>query len=98
MFVPDRKHIYVPPRPATGIALLLYFADIRTSQERHLWASTACYGDRFTFLYLADVRTSQETHLWASTACYGDSLTFFCVVDIRSSKNAPMGHHCVLRG
>jgi hypothetical protein len=52
----QETHLW-PPRPATGIALLLYLADIRTSQETHLWASTACYGDTFTFLYLDDVRT-----------------------------------------
>jgi hypothetical protein len=41
----------------------LYVDDVRTSQESHLWASTACYGDSFNLLYINDVRTSQETHL-----------------------------------
>jgi hypothetical protein len=37
------------PRPVTGIALLfLYVDDVRTSQETHLRASTACYSDGFT--------------------------------------------------
>jgi hypothetical protein len=29
----------------------LYVNDVRTSQEIHLWASTACYGHTFT-LYM----------------------------------------------
>jgi hypothetical protein len=41
-----------------------------------LRASTACYGDRYTFLYVDDVRTSQETHLRGSTAFYGDRFTY----------------------
>jgi hypothetical protein len=28
---------------------LLYIDDVRTSQETHLWVSTACYGFSFTF-------------------------------------------------
>jgi hypothetical protein len=40
--------------------------------RKHLWISTAVYGDRFTFLYADGVRTSLKTHSWASTACYGD--------------------------
>jgi hypothetical protein len=28
----------------------LYVDDVRTSQETHPYASTACYGDTFTFL------------------------------------------------
>jgi hypothetical protein len=28
----------------------LYVDDIRTSQETHIWASAACYGDSFTIL------------------------------------------------
>jgi hypothetical protein len=35
-----------------------YIDDVRTSRETHLWVSTACYGDCFTFLYVDDVRTS----------------------------------------
>jgi hypothetical protein len=27
-------------------------------QRKHLWASTACYGDRFNFLYVDDIRAS----------------------------------------
>jgi hypothetical protein len=31
--------------------------------RKHLWAYTACYGDRFTFVYADDVRTSQKTSI-----------------------------------
>jgi hypothetical protein len=62
MFVPHRKHTYGPTRLVTETALLyLYVDNVRTSQEIHLWVSTACYGDSTTFLYVDDVRTSQET-------------------------------------
>jgi hypothetical protein len=56
------------------MALLFYMKDdVRTSQEAHLLASTACYGDNSLFLYVDDVHTSQETQLWVTTACYRDS-------------------------
>jgi hypothetical protein len=55
---------------------VLYVDDVRASQETHIGASTACYGDSFTVLYVDDVRASQETHIGASTACYGGSLFF----------------------
>jgi hypothetical protein len=42
----------------------LRLGNVRTSQETHLWASTAWCGDRFTFLYVGDVHTPQDTHLW----------------------------------
>jgi hypothetical protein len=51
-----------------------------------LWASTACYGDSFTFLYVDDVRTSQEAR--ASTVSYGDSFTFLYVDDVCTSQEA----------
>jgi hypothetical protein len=73
--MPHTKHTYGSPRPVTELALLFYVDDIRTSQETHVWASTACYGDSFNFLYVDDVCTSQETRLWSSTACHGDSFT-----------------------
>jgi hypothetical protein len=57
---------------------LLYVDEVRTSQDRTLWVSTACYGGSFTLLYVDDVRTSQDTHPWTSTACYGDSFTVIC--------------------
>jgi hypothetical protein len=38
----------MPPQPVTVIALLLYVDYVRTSQETY--ASTACYGDSFTFI------------------------------------------------
>jgi hypothetical protein len=50
--------------------------DVRTSHEKHLWASAACYEDSFTILNADDIYTSQETHRRASTACYGDSFIF----------------------
>jgi hypothetical protein len=50
IFVPHRKRTYGPPQLVTGITLLfLYVYDGRTSQETHVRASTACYGDNFTF-------------------------------------------------
>jgi hypothetical protein len=45
--------------------------------RKHLWVSTECYGDSFTFLYVDDVRASQETHIWAFTACNDDRFAFF---------------------
>jgi hypothetical protein len=72
--VSHRKNIYGIPRSVTEIALLLLCADdVRTSQETYVWASTAVYGDSFTFLYVDGVRISQEAQLWESTNCYGDS-------------------------
>jgi hypothetical protein len=42
---------YRPPRPVTEIALLLSHVDyVLTSQESHVWAAAACYGDSFTFV------------------------------------------------
>jgi hypothetical protein len=67
-----------------GWLYLLYVDDDRTSQEPQ--ASTACYGDRFTFLYVDDVRTPQETHLWTSTTCYRDNFTFLYIDDVRTSQ------------
>jgi hypothetical protein len=52
-----------------------YVADVRTSQETHLCASTACDRDIITILYVDDVRTSQEAQ--ASTAWYGEIFAFF---------------------
>jgi hypothetical protein len=67
MFVPHRNHICGPVK---GTVLpFFYVDDARTSQEAHLWASTACYGDSSTLLYVDDVCTSQESHLWVSMAC-----------------------------
>jgi hypothetical protein len=56
--------------------------------RKHLWPSTACYGDSFAFLHVDYVRTSQEAQLWASTACYGDSFAFLHVDDDRTSQEA----------
>jgi hypothetical protein len=41
----------------------LYVNDVLTSQETHVYAYTACYGDSFNFIYVDYVRTSQETRL-----------------------------------
>jgi hypothetical protein len=49
-FVPHRKHACGPPRPVTERALLVFAEDV-TSLATHLWVSTACYGDSFTFSY-----------------------------------------------
>jgi hypothetical protein len=74
MFVPHSKHMILHSL-LRGQIYCLYVDDIRTSQETHLRASTACYGDRFAFLYVDDVRTSVEAQLRASTAYYGNSFT-----------------------
>jgi hypothetical protein len=60
-------------------------------------ASTACYGDSFTFLYVDDVRTSEETHLLASTACYRSSFTFLNIDDVRTTQKTSVGFHGLLR-
>jgi hypothetical protein len=112
LFGPHRKHTYGPPRHVAG-TVLRYVADVRTSQETHLWATTGCYGDvadvrtsqethvwATTGCYgdVADVRTSQETHVWATTGCYGDSFMFIYVADVRTSQETRVGHHGLLRG
>jgi hypothetical protein len=39
------ENTHGPPRPVTGDSITsLYSCDIRTSQETHLYVSTACYG------------------------------------------------------
>jgi hypothetical protein len=56
----------------------LYFSrvnNVHTSQETHLWISTARYGYSCTFLYVDFVHISKETHQWISKARYGDSFT-----------------------
>jgi uncharacterized protein YcgI (DUF1989 family) len=63
----------------------LFVDDVRTSQETHLWAFTACYGNSFTSLYMDDIRTSKETHLWASMDSYRESSTLLYVDDVRTS-------------
>jgi hypothetical protein len=70
----------------------LISCDVRTSQETHLHASTACYWDSFTFLYVGDVRTSQEAQ--TSTACYRDSFTCLYVGDVRTSQEAQTSTAC----
>jgi hypothetical protein len=84
----NNSHPYRPLQPVTERAFItfLYIDEVRASQETHLWASTACYGDSFTLLYADDVCTSQETHLWASTARYGDGFTLFYADDVRTSQ------------
>jgi heterodisulfide reductase subunit C len=49
----------------------VYVDNVRTSQETHLWACTACYGDSYAFVYVYNVRISQGNTLWTCTACYG---------------------------
>jgi hypothetical protein len=40
---------------------ILHLDDVRTSQETHLGASTACHGYSFSILHVDDISTSQET-------------------------------------
>jgi hypothetical protein len=68
---------YRPPHHFTGIALVLY-VDVRTSQETHLCAFTAGYGDNFTLLlfvsehYKFKHKTSVlKERRYNSTAMYG---------------------------
>jgi hypothetical protein len=87
MFVPQRKQIHVISMAYYGdIFAILYGDDVRTSQETHLWPSTARYGEIFAMLYGDDVRTSKETNLWAPTACYGVSFTFLYVDYVCTSQ------------
>jgi hypothetical protein len=72
--------------------------DVHTAQETHLWASTSCYVDTFTFLYVDDVRTLQETHVWAFMACFRDGFTFIYVDDVRASQETPMGLYGLVQG
>jgi hypothetical protein len=60
-----------------GWLYFLYVDGVWTSQETHLRACTACYGDRFTFLYVYGVFTSHETHVRAYTNSYWNSFTFY---------------------
>jgi hypothetical protein len=64
--------------------------------RKHPYASTACYGDSFTFLYVDDVRTSQETQ--AFIAYFGDSFTFLYVDDVRTSQETSICFHGLLQG
>jgi hypothetical protein len=73
MIASQETHLW-PPRPVTEIALLLYMY-VRTSRETP-GASTACYGDSFTFSDLDYVRISQETDLDDTIVCSWDSVTF----------------------
>jgi hypothetical protein len=53
-----------PPWPVAEIALLFYMCMMLIPQHlTALQASTAYYGNSFTYLYEYDVGTSQETHL-----------------------------------
>jgi hypothetical protein len=74
------------------MAYFLYVDYVRTSKETHLWASTACYWDSFTFSYVDDVCTSQEAQ--TSTAWYGDSFTFLYVYDVCTSQEAHASTAC----
>jgi hypothetical protein len=42
-----------------------------------LWASTACYGNSFTFFYVDDVRTLQETRMGLRGLLRGQLYLFF---------------------
>jgi hypothetical protein len=78
----------MPPQSVTGTAFLLFYVDVRTSQETH--ASTVCYRDGFTSFYVDSI-TSHETH--ASTVRYRDSFTSF-YVDVRTSQETHASTVC----
>jgi hypothetical protein len=61
-----------------------YVDDIRTSQETHLWTSTACYRNSFTFSYVDDDRTSQKTPMGLH-GLLRDRFSFLYVDDVRNS-------------
>jgi hypothetical protein len=78
MFVPHKKHTFLPPRPIRGWRYFLYMLSMFVPHRKHLWAFTSCFVlHSFTFLYGYDARTLQETHLWPSTVCYMHSFTIF---------------------
>jgi hypothetical protein len=80
---------YRSPRPVTRIALLCsYVDDARTSQGKHVRASTAYYRDSFTFLYVEGVRTYQGTYVRFCMACYKDRFTFVVTSTKRDIKHS----------
>jgi hypothetical protein len=56
---------------------LLYYDDVRISQETHLWAFTACYIYGFNSLYVDVDRTSQKTGIWAPWSVAGRALLVY---------------------
>jgi hypothetical protein len=42
---------YRPPLPVKGIAFRFYMKMIFVPNRTHIWASTACYRDSFTYIY-----------------------------------------------
>jgi hypothetical protein len=65
-----------PPRSVTNTALLyIYIYYVATSQETHLCASTACYGD--SFIFICSWCSYLIGNIWVSTACYREALLFF---------------------
>jgi hypothetical protein len=77
------------PQKPTGLHDLLrgyfYMYMIFVPHKKHLWASTTCYENSFTFTYVDNVRTSHKTHVWTSTDCYKNNFTFIYVDDIRTA-------------
>jgi hypothetical protein len=81
MWFLNTSKLYGSPQPVTGDSFtFLYVDDFRTSRERHLRASTACYEDSFIFLYADDICTSWETRFRVFTACYVDIFTLNIII------------------
>jgi hypothetical protein len=72
-----------------NFTFFLYVGDVRTSQKTHLWASTPCYMDSFTYLYVDGVCTSHETPV----GLHRDSFTFLYVEYVRTSEETPIDLH-----
>jgi hypothetical protein len=49
MVIPHRKHTYGTPRPVMDIVLLFYKQMMFLPHRKHLWASTARYGNSSIF-------------------------------------------------
>jgi hypothetical protein len=61
----------------------------------HLWTSTTCHRNSFTFLHVDDVRTWQEAHLWASTTCYRDGFTFCHILSLSDFPSVKNARYCI---
>jgi hypothetical protein len=68
-----------------GIASLFDVDDVHTSQEAHLWTSSACYRDIIILLYVDDVRTS---HISKPLRPVTGIALFFSIDGIRTSQEA----------
>jgi hypothetical protein len=82
-------------RPITGMALILYVDDVRTSQESHVQTSRGCYGDIFT-LCLDDFRTFRKHTYGPPWNVKDNSSTLSCLDDFRNSQETYMDLHSML--